>query len=153
MTQNTLTRGKVVTLAVRMAFIVALAASYTGATYAQPPAENGNEHLIHVGPNPVSCDGPFAGPESGVVNVHINPTGNFLNLSVHDALPNTLYQAHIRCSIIIGNFTTDSEGAATIQLALPPVLPPTFFIDISVPGGGTGFLGFGDTFIAGPFSN
>ena len=39
------------------------------------------------------------------------------------------------------------------QFAVSDVTPtPNFYVDISVKGGGTGAYGYGDTFIAGPFT-
>ena len=150
-----LTRGKLVTLAVLMALLVALATSYAASRHAHAaPVENGHAPLVHVGPNPSSCTGPFTGSDSGVVNVHIHQNGNFLNVSVHDASPNTTYVVDIRCVGKIGTLDTNSEGTGTAQIDLPSSLPASFFIDVSVPPpGGAGAGGYGDTFIAGPFSN
>ena len=110
--------------------------------------------LVHVGPNPSACTGPFAGTGSGVVNVHLDNSGNNLNVSVHDALPNTTYVVDIRCVGAIGTFSTNSEGIGTASLDLPSTLPTTFYIDVEVPPpGGAGAGGYGDLFIAGPFSH
>jgi hypothetical protein len=87
-----------------------------------------------------------------------------VNLSVHDALPNTTYVLDIRCWTFgpqseLGTLTTNSQGTGTAQFTLDttqagntPVNP--FYIDISVKGGGTGTgaYSYGDTFIAGPFT-
>ncbi len=110
--------------------------------------------LVHVGPNPSACTGPFAGTSSGVVNVSLDKSGNSVNVSVHGALPNTTYVVDIRCVGAIGTFSTDSKGIGTASLDLPSTLPTTFYIDVEVPPpGGAGFGGYGDSFIAGPFSN
>jgi hypothetical protein len=77
-----------------------------------------------------------------------------INVSVHDALPNTTYVVDIRCVGQIGALTTNSQGTGTAHITLPRTAPPApFYIDIAVPppgGGGAG--GYGDTFIAGPFN-
>ena len=59
------------------------------------PAENADNDtaaLVHVGDNPNTC-GTIPGTNSGIVNVHLNAAQNRfkVNVSVHDALPNTTY--------------------------------------------------------------
>jgi hypothetical protein len=136
----------VAALAVGVAVPVALAAN----------ADNGTAHLVHVGLNPSACVGPFVGPDSGVVNVHYNAVQSreTVNVSVHDALPNQTYVVDVRCVGQIGSLTTNSQGTGTAQIDLANVTAPpgTFYIDISVLGGGGGAGGYGDTFIAGPFT-
>ena len=145
-------------VAIGVAVPVALAAN----------ASNGTAALVHVGLNPSECAGPFSntGTEptnSGVVNVHYNTVqGRFMvNLSVHHALPNTEYVLDIRCWTFgpetpkLGTLTTDSDGTGTAQFALSGVTAtPGFYVDISVKGdlSGDGAGGYGDTFIAGPFT-
>jgi hypothetical protein len=142
-------------VAIGIAVPVALAATST----------NGTAPLVHVGLNPSECTAPFSntGTEpnnSGVVNVHYNKVQDrfMVNLSVHDALPNTTYVLDIRCWMFgpqseLGTLTTDSDGTGTAQFTLSGVTPrPGFYVDISVKGGGGGAGGYGDTFIAGPFT-
>jgi hypothetical protein len=124
---------------------------------------NGTASLIHVGLNPSTCSssqGAYAGTESGVVNVHYNKVqGRFMvNLSVHDALPNTTYVLDVRCWTFgpqseLGTLTTDSDGTGTAHFTLDGVTPTkNFYIDISVMHGHGGAFDYGDTFIAGPFN-
>jgi hypothetical protein len=125
---------------------------------------NGTASLNHVGLNPQTCSpdqgGAYDGLASGVVNVHYNKVQNrfMVNLSVHDALPNTTYVLDIRCWTFgpqseLGTLTTDSDGAGTAQFTLNGVTPKNpFYIDISVMHGGGGAFDYGDTFIAGPFN-
>lgn len=81
-----------------------------------------------------------------------------VNLSVHDALPNKTYVLDIRCWTFgpqseLGTLTTNSQGTGTAQFKLNGVTPVNpFYIDISVKNGGGGAGGYGDTFIAGPFT-
>jgi len=126
---------------------------------------NGTASLNHVGLNPSTCSptdqgGAYDGPASGVVNVHYNKVqGRFMvNLSVHDALPNTTYVLDIRCFAFgpqneLGTLTTDSDGTGTAQFTLNVPQPQgSFYVDISVKHGGGGAFDYGDTFIAGPFN-
>ena len=126
---------------------------------------NGTAPLVHIGPNVTACSNgtpaaAFPGTDSGVVNVHYNKVQDrfMVNLSVHDALPNTTYVLDIRCWTFgpqseIGTLTTNSQGTGTAHLTLDGVTPVNpFYIDISVKGGGTGAYGYGDTFISGPFT-
>jgi hypothetical protein len=116
-------------------------------------ADNGTQALVHVGLNPGTC-GTVPGSDSGVVNAHYNAVQASLavNVSVHDALPSTKYVVDERCVGQIGTLTTNSQGTGTAHIDLPAgTAPGTFYIDISVPGGGP-FGGYGDTFIAGPFT-
>ncbi|GAC1599130.1 MAG: hypothetical protein NVS3B21_25370 [Acidimicrobiales bacterium] len=131
----------------------ALAFGVEARAFAAPADYNGTQHLLHVGPNPGTCT-TIPAPESGVVNVHYNlvQQDQRVNISVHDALPNTTYEVDNRCHNPIGFLTTNSDGTGTAQIDLPPVLHGIFYIDLSVPGGGTGAGGYGDTFIAGPFT-
>jgi hypothetical protein len=119
-------------------------------------ASNGTAHLVHVGLNVPQCVGPFTGDDSGVVTAHYNAvqTRETINVSVHDALPSTTYVVDIRCVGQIGTLTTNSQGTGTAQIDLSDVAaaPGTFYVDISVLGGGGGAGGYGDTFIAGPFT-
>lgn len=146
-----------------------LAASAAIAAVAVPAAlaasdTNGTASLNHVGLNPGTCSpsegGAYAGPASGVVNVHYNTVQNrfMVNLSVHDALPNTTYVLDVRCFAFgpqneLGTLTTDAYGSGTAQFTLNGVKPVNgFYIDISVKHGGGGAFDYGDTFIAGPFN-
>jgi hypothetical protein len=112
--------------------------------------------MVHVGLNVAECSGSFLGPNSGVVNAHFNAVQHRLkiNVAVHDALPDTLYVVDIRCVGPIGVLTTNKQGTGTFQIDLyQESAPRTFYVDIAVPppgGGGAG--GYGDTFIAGPFT-
>ena|ERR1035437_551144 len=118
--------------------------------------ENGTASLVHVGLNP-AC-GTVPGTDSGVVNVHLNAVQDLfkVNVSVHDALPNTTYVVDIRCQHQIGTLTTNGQGTGTAHVDLTASTsgpaPGPFYIDISVLGGGGGVGGYGDTFIAGPFN-
>lgn len=123
---------------------------------AQPArALNGNAHLIHVGLNPAGCAS-SPGTKSGQVNVHssANLSRQLVNVSVRGGVPNTTYAVDIQCTGQIGSLTTDASGRATAHISLASTLPvgSSFFIDVSVPGGGAGAGGYGDTFIAGPFT-
>ena len=116
-------------------------------------ADNGHAALIHVGPNPASCT-TVAGTASGSVNVHTNVERktSAINVSVHGALASTKYVVDVRCVRQVGTLTTNSQGTGTAHITgIKPWLKGTFYIDISVAGGGTGAGGYGDTFIAGPF--
>ncbi len=61
-------------------------------------AGNDTAALVHVGLNPATCKA-IPGINSGVANTHFNAVQNRLkiNVSVHDALPNTTYVVDIRC--------------------------------------------------------
>ena len=145
----------IVAVAIGIAVPVALSAN----------AANGTAKLVHVGLNPSECTAPFsntgtAPADSGVVNVHYNQVQDrfMVNLSVHDALPNTTYVLDIRCWTFgpqseLGTLTTDADGAGTAQFVVSnPKLTAGFYVDISVKGGGGGAGNYGDTFIAGPFT-
>ena len=146
---------------VAVAGIICGTAALAVATGAQasPPAHgkafNGNAHLIHVGLNPATC-GTVPGTKSGEVNLHSNATRNRsrVNVSVHGAMPNTTYVVDIRCVAPIGTLTTNRSGNGTAHITLSSTLPTgsAIFIDLSVVGGGGGAGGYGDTFIAGPFT-
>lgn len=114
---------------------------------------NDEAHLMHVGLNPAECTGPFTGPDSGEVNVHnnVNKDSTRLNVEVHHALPNQVYVIDVRCVGQIGSLTTNSQGEGNAHLSMPGTITGSFYIDISVLGGGGGAGGYGDTFIAGPF--
>ena len=151
-------------------FIVLLVVLAAEAAVAVPAAlaasdANGTASLNHVGLNPSTCSpsegGPvYPGTASGVVNVHYNTVQSrfMVNLSVHDALPNTTYVLDIRCFAFgpqneLGTLTTDTYGTGTAQFTLNGVKPVNpFYIDISVKHGGGGAFDYGDTFIAGPFN-
>ena len=113
-------------------------------------ADNDRLSLIHVGQNPSSC-GTMSGSDSGSVTVRFNPDRKRLkiNVSVHDALPNTSYVVDIRCVGTIGRLTTNSRGYGRTLIDVARSMRPSdeFFIDISVFNG----IAYGDTFIAGPF--
>ena len=112
--------------------------------------------LVHVGLNPAACTGPFSGGHRGKVNASFNAAlGNeSIDVFVHGALPSTTYVVDIRCLHSIGSITTDAHGVGAAHIVIPAVaMPPgTFYVDISVAGGGGGAGGYGDTFIAGPFT-
>jgi hypothetical protein len=133
---------------------------------AGPSAENGTAALVHVGSNPSTCANP-GGTVSGVVNTHTNivQDSREINISVHGALSDTTYVVDIRCEVAdIGTLTTNAQGTGTAHIDLigstwpTPAswthLPPDiYYIDLSIPRGGGGAGGYGDTFIAGPFSS
>jgi hypothetical protein len=116
-------------------------------------AHNGHAALVHVGLNPATCT-TVPGTKSGVVTVHTNVKRkeSHINISVHHALPKTVYEVDIRCVGQIGTLKTNSRGTGTAHITDLAPLTGTFYVDLSVPGGGGGAGGFGDTFIAGPFS-
>ena len=139
-----------------------------GAVFAQN-ATNGNAPLISIGNNVAACQGQnqggsFAGVTKGVANVHYNAVQKRfqVNVSVHDALPNTTYDVDIRCWVFgpqhaIGSLTTNKEGSGTFQIDLWLEKAPemgNFYVDIAVPSqpGGPGAYGYGDTYIAGPLN-
>ena len=144
--------------------ICGTAALGTGAVaQASTPARalNANAHLVHVGLNPSGC-GTAPGPMRGEVNVHTNAklTHSRINISVHGALVKTTYEVDVRCISMIGTLTTNSAGNGTAHLNVANTFTPgsPFYIDISVPpaaiasGSAVGSGGYGDTFIAGPFT-
>jgi hypothetical protein len=144
---------------------MSLAATKGPSPRALPNDFNGTAALVHIGPNMSQCSygtppAAFPGTDSGVVNVHYNKVqGRFMvNLSVHDAQPNTTYVVDVRCWTFgpqseIGTVTTNSQGTGTAQVTLEGVTPVNpFYIDISVKNGGGGAGNYGDTFIAGPFT-
>jgi hypothetical protein len=147
--------GRVVAAAVICGTAALGVATSAQASVRHAPALNGNAHLIHVGLNPATC-ATAPGTKSGQVNVHSSATLNRaqVNVSVRGALPGTTYAVDIRCVEQIGTLTTDDSGSGTAHVTLSAALPggSPFFIDISVPGGGSGAGGYGDTFIAGPFT-
>ena len=150
--------------------LVALSCGCRGRAVAVPMAlaandYNGTAKLVHVGLNPPECTAPFMNTgttpaDSGVVNVHYNKVQDRfkVNLSVHNALPDTTYVLDVRCwtftgSDELGTLTTNSQGTGTAQFTVDDVTPVNpFYIDISVKNGGGGTGGYGDTFIAGPFT-
>jgi hypothetical protein len=134
-------------------------------------ATNDNAPLVSIGNNVEWCSGPdnhggsFAGfGNKGVAVVHYNPQKYrfSVNVSVHDALPNTTYDVDIRCWVFgpqhaIGQLTTNKQGTGTFQidLSLDKVeAMGNFYIDIAVPAQpkGPGAGGYGDTYIAGPLN-
>ena len=131
-------------------------------------AVNANAPLVSIGPNVQFCSGngpggSYIGPTKGVVNVHYNATQQRfkINVSVHDALPNTTYVVDIRCWTFgpqnaVGALITDSTGTGSAEINLAVVPQGTFYIDIAVPPGAVigpvGAYGYGDTYIAGPFN-
>jgi hypothetical protein len=116
-------------------------------------ADNGTAALVHEGPNPATC-GQTPGTDSGVVNVHSNVVQNRrrVNISLHDALPNTTYEVDIRCVSAIGFLTTNRRGTGTAHIDLAGFTWPTpvFYIDL-LTGDPNGAVGLGDVFVAGPF--
>jgi hypothetical protein len=68
-------------------------------------------------------------------------------------MPKTTYAVDIRCVAQIGTLTTNGSGNGTAHIRVSSALPSgsPFFVDISVPNG-AGAGGYGDTFIAGPFT-
>ena len=133
-------------------------------------AKNANAPLISIGNNISACQGPnsqdgsFSGATKGVVNVHYNAEQKRfqVNVSVHDAEPNTTYDVDVRCWVFgpqhaIGSLTTNKQGTGTFQIDLWLEKVPemgNFYVDIAVPAqlGGPGAGGYGDTYIAGPFN-
>src|SRR6478752_223787 len=82
---------------------------------------NGTAPLSNTGTTPT---------DSGVVNVHYNLVQDrfMVNLSVHDALPNTTYVLDIRCWTFgpqneLGTLTTNSQGTGTAQIKLNGATP------------------------------
>jgi hypothetical protein len=128
-------------------------------------AKNGNAPLVSIGLNVPACKadggGSFSGLNKGVANVHYNAVQKrfSVNVSVHDALPNTTYVVDVRCWVFgpqnaIGALTTNKQGTGTAQIDLFLEKAPEedFYIDIAVPPpGNSGAGGYGDTYIAGPF--
>ena len=133
---------------------VVLCLGLNGAAPAQNLA-NETAALAHVGLNPSSC-GKILGVESGTVNVHLNAARDRFKVivSVYGALPNTAYDVDIRCLGAIGSLHSNADGTGAVEFDLPMSALPAkdFFIDISVPNGGSGAGNYGDTFIAGPFN-
>ena len=146
----------------------ALLFGLAGAALAQQ-AQNGTAALVSIGPNVSACKadggGPYSGLNKGVANVHYNAVQKrfTINVSVHDALPNTTYVVDIRCWVFgpqnaIGALTTNKQGTGTAQIDLFLDKAPDgdFYIDIAVPPGAgiapIGAFGYGDTYIAGPFN-
>jgi hypothetical protein len=128
--------------------------------------------LVSIGNNVAACNGPnnqggsFAPigfGNKGVVNVQYNEQQKRfkVNVSVHDAQPNTTYDVDIRCWIFgqhqaIGQLKTNAQGTGTFEIDLWIEKDPAmanFYIDIAVPPpGGAGAGGYGDTYIAGPLN-
>jgi hypothetical protein len=149
----------------------ALLLGLSGVALAQN-ATNDSAPLVSVGNNVQWCSGwnnqggsfaPGLG-NKGVAVVHYNPQKYrfSVNVSVHDAQPNTTYDVDIRCWVFgpqhaIGQLTTNKQGTGTFQidLSLDKVeAMGNFYIDIAVPAqpGGPGAGGYGDTYIAGPLN-
>src|SRR5215469_18514130 len=93
-------------------------------------AVNANAPLVSIGPNVAACSGngpggSYTGPAKGVANVHFNATQQQfkINVSVHDALPNTTYVLDIRCWTFgpqnaVGALVTDSTGTGSAEINL-----------------------------------
>ena len=151
-------------------FLLAVTATVAAIAVAVPvalsaTADTGNAALMHYGLNPAGTSLPVLSPDtpaSGVVNVQYNKNQDRfkVNLSVHDAQPNQTYVLDIRYWAFtgtpadeLGTLTTNSNGTGTAQFTVSnPHLTPDFYIDISVKNGGGGAGGYGDTFVAGPFT-
>jgi hypothetical protein len=149
----------------------ALLLGLSGAALAQN-ATNDNAPLVSIGDNVQWCAGPYnqggsfapGNGNKGVAVVHYNPQKYrfSVNVSVHDALPNTTYDVDIRCWVFgpqnaIGHLTTNNQGTGTFQIDLSLDKVPAmgnFYIDIAVPAQptGRGAGGYGDTYIAGPLN-
>jgi hypothetical protein len=130
--------------------------------------QNGTAPLVSIGLNVSACKaagGTYPGVNKGVANVHYNAEQKRfkVNVSVHDASPNTTYVVDVRCWVFgpqnaIGALTTNKQGTGTAQIDLFLDKAPEgdFYIDIAVPPGAgvayTGAGGYGDTYIAGPFN-
>jgi hypothetical protein len=132
----------------KIVFLVASFAMVSGVVVAGN-ATNDTAVLVSVGENPSGC-GPVSGSKSGVIVVHFNGAqGRYrANVAVHDALPNTTYQVHIRCVDQIGTLSTNAQGVGTAQLEFSGSLitrGSPFAVDLYDPSGTK------DTFIAGPF--
>ena len=142
---------------IRKGIVTGIAIGSMLASFAFPAfadkSDNGNMDLVHVGLNPATC-GIMPGTDSGVTVVHSNIQQNSseVNVSVHGALPHTNYVVDVRCVGQIGTLMTNGQGTGTAHITLPSALSGTFYIDISVLGGGGGAGGYGDTFIAGPYT-
>ena len=126
--------------------------------------------LYHYGPNPAGMTVPALGPRtlpSGLVTVQYNDGQDRFSkghsrftasVLVTNAKPKTKYVLDIRYWAFgpqseLGTLTTNSFGTGAALFSVSDVTPtPGFYIDISVKGGGTGAGGYGDTFIAGPFT-
>lgn len=124
-------------------------------TFAAKDTDHGKAELWHVGLNPASCTGPFTGTGSGNVQVWTSDKNGAFKLEVtlkRGGLPNTTYDVDIRCVGKIGTLKTDADGNGEAEIAWPSTPTSPFFVDVSVFGGGGGAGGYGDTFIAGPFS-
>jgi hypothetical protein len=123
--------------------------------------------LASVGLNVPACKTPtgvaFTGTNKGAVTVSYNSEQKHLKilLSVHDALPNTVYVVDIRCWVFgpqnaIASFVTNGSGAGSTTIDLwmqyTPAMGTGFYVDLAVPSPlGAGDGKYGDTMIAGPF--
>jgi hypothetical protein len=135
-------------------------------------AKTDNAPLVSIGNNVQWCAGwnnlggsfaPGLG-NKGVVNVQYNAQQKRfqVNVSVHDAQPNTTYDVDIRCWAFgpqqaIGQLKTNGQGTGTFQIDLWLEKVPAmgnFYIDIAIPAqpNGPGAGGYGDTYIAGPLN-
>lgn len=130
---------------------VGLCLGLVGSAHARH-TESHSAALVHVGLNPSSCES-APGAARGVVGIRFEGGRRpfKINISVHDALPNTTYAVDIRCVGAIGSLTSDSQGAAKVQIDVTTAPSNGFFVDLSVVNGGGGAGDYGDTFIAGPF--
>ena len=128
---------------------------------------------VSIGVNVPACAGPNNGPftgiggNKGVVVVHYNPQKfRFsVNVSVHDAAPNTTYDVDVRCTVFgpqkaIGQLKTNKEGTelsrstclwTRIRQWVTSTSILRFLRDLtgSAPAGA---YGYGDTYIAGPLN-
>lgn len=149
----------VAVVAIGVAVPVALSAN----VHSNGVHSNGIAPLMHYGLNPAGYEVPVLSPgtpASGVVNVHYNNVKDrfMATLLVHGAMPKTTYVLDIRYWAFgpqseLGTLTTNSKGMGFAHFAVSDVAPtPNFYIDISVKNGGGGAGGYGDTFIAGPFT-
>jgi hypothetical protein len=126
----------------------ALAVALPGSAMA---GENAQAPLLHVGPNPVTCDQGAGGPVEGNTTVHSTPSGHgIVNVVIRDGLPNTSYFIDYRCFFAIGNLTTNSRGTGTahIYTALSPAAAGVGFIDVATPLPQGGL----DTYVSEPLS-
>jgi hypothetical protein len=119
-----------------------------------PHKDNDHAKLIHVGLNASACSGPFSGEQKGNVSVRVNDKKNSfeVDIEVHGAKPKTTYDIDIRCVGKIGTLKTNKDGEGEVVIKLPNAPTSPFYVDISIPNGGAGAGGYGDTFIAGPFN-
>ena len=144
---------------VSLACVLALVGSTATAA---PKSTNVHGGLVHVGANPnpfapgVGCNNTWSGND-GVGNVHVNYAVDrtTLNVSIHGARPNTLYNVNVRCIAILGEFTTNAQGTGNARIELPSAhaLPPSFTLEVGHQCGcPVGFAGWDDMYLAGPIN-